>query len=453
MNSTMSSKNTKRSSTKARVERGNKVLLNGFAFVKSRGGISEYLLLKNGLRILYCNTPKTGSVTVNVVYEVGSRHEARGKTGLAHMLEHMMFKETLDLNGSRVSPPRYVALQNDGAELNATTWNDRTNYYFSMPASYLPDILKAEAERMRGLIIEDAEFLPERQNVLSEFEMYADRPGSALETAIVGAAFASHGYGHDTIGFRSDIEHATADDLKNFYDLYYWPDNAYVVVVGDVTVDEVLTEVKRHFGQVPKSGHAFPQSSFEEPKQEGPRTVEVRRKNPLTIVMVMYGSPAGTDRQWTHARLALSHLAGGKLSMLHRTLIETNKASSVSPLIYPTHDRYLMGIEATVDRREKPETIRDAIVDAVAAFKKRSITETELDRIKQRMLADTLFDRDGTNAIARELTEYIAMGSWELYHDIVSHIQETTVKDIEAVVRSYFSIDQSTIGIFRGTRG
>ncbi len=425
--------------------------MKGFTHIKTVKDIEEYEFKKNGLRVLFMHVPGSGSVTANIVYRVGSRHEERGKTGLAHLLEHMMFKPTRDRKGQRVDPPRHTALQNQGAILNATTWNDRTNYYFTMPKAYLGDMLLCESERMRGLILTDKEFAPERQNVLSEYEMVTERPEVALDSAMVGVAFISHGYGHDTIGHRPDIASVSAQDLKDFYDIYYWPNNATLVVVGDVTRTEMLKEVTKHFSHIRRSPHDIPVGSFEEPTQEGPRTVAVTRPNPLSIVSVSYRGPRGISPAWVHAHILLSHLAGGKLSMLYKRLVETQKASSISPSLPPSYDAHLLGISGTAVKGVPLQVLEKAIKRAIEDVRGTGISQKDLKRIKEKITADLLYRRDGTHTIAQELTEYIAMGDWELYYKILKDVEDTTPADINAVLKTYIKENHEVVGTFIGT--
>ncbi len=425
--------------------------MKGFTHIKTVKDIEEYEFERNGLRILYMNVPGSGSVTANIVYRVGSRHEERGKTGLAHLLEHMMFKPTRDKEGQRVDPPRHIELQNKGAILNATTWNDRTNYYFTMPKEYLGEMLRCESERMRGLILTDKEFAPERQNVLSEYEMVTERPEVALDAAMVGVAFLSHGYGHDTIGYKPDIASVTAKDLKDFYDVYYWPNNATLIIVGDIAKAEVFREVTKYFARIPRAPHAIPSGSYAEPAQEGVRTALITRPNPLSITTVAYRGPRGKSSEWVHGHILLSHLAGGKLSILHKRLVETQKASSVSSSLPPTHDEHLIGISATAVKGVALSVLEKAIMESIEYVRSEGISKKDLKRIKEKISADLLYRRDGTHTIAQELTEYIAMGDWELYYKILSEVERTTPEDVAHVLTLYFKKEYEVIGRFIGT--
>lgn len=424
---------------------------NYFKHEKTLKGIEEYTYTKNGLKLLYVHMPGCDTVTSNIVYMVGSRHEARGETGIAHMLEHMMFKDTRDKNGKKVPVPRYIALQNKGALLNASTWTDRTNYYFVMPSEYLGDMLHAEAERMRGLILTPKEFKPEQQNVLSEYEMYADRPDFILNTAMTAQAFVSHGYGHETIGYKSDIENITCESLKAFYDTYYWPNNAHLIVTGDVAREKVFALVDQHFGHIKASPKPVPRSTIVEPASYGTRTVHIVRKNPVTLTALAYRAPHSADPAWVHAYVWSFYLAGGKLSPLYKRLVETNMASSLTPSLIPSYDPYLMSFTATVAHGVVVEDVQKIIAEEIERTRTKEISKSELTRIKNKILADIAFERDGAHAVARELTEYVASGDWTQYYTILENIEKVTSSEIHAFAKKWCTDTDLIIGTFKGS--
>jgi len=424
---------------------------NLFTHEKTLKGIEEYTYTKNGLKLLYVHMPGCDTVTSNIVYLVGSRHEARGETGIAHMLEHMMFKDTKDKNGKKAPVPRYIGLQNKGALLNASTWTDRTNYYFVMPSEYLGDMLQAESERMRGLILTPKEFKPEQQNVLSEYEMYADRPDFILNTAMTAQAFVSHGYGHETIGYKSDIEHITCESLKAFYDTYYWPNNAYLIVTGDVAREKVFPLVDEHFGYIKASPKPIPHPTIVEPASYGTRTVHIVRKNPVTLTALAYRAPHSADPAWVHAYVWSLYLAGGKLSPLYKRLVETNMVSSLAPSLMPSYDPYLMSFTATVAHGVAVEDVQKILAEEIERTRTKEISKSELTRIKNKVLADIAFERDGAHAVARELTEYVASGDWTQYYSILENIEKVTSSEIHAFAKKWCTDTDLIIGTFKGS--
>ncbi|MBX9906432.1 insulinase family protein [Patescibacteria group bacterium] len=410
----------------------------------------EYLYTKNGLRVLYVHIPGCDAVISNIVYLVGARHEARGKTGIAHMLEHMLFKNTKDKHGKKVPVPRYIPLQNKGASLNASTWIDRTNYYFVMPPQYLGEMLQAEAERMRGLILTPKEFAPEQQNVLSEYEMYSENPEFILNAAVTAQAFVSHGYGHETIGYKSDIENLTCEDLQSFYDTYYWPNNAYLVIAGDISRETALNCVDEHFSHIPKSPKPIPQLAIVEPSALGARSIYIERKNPVTLTMRSYVAPRAQDPAWIHAYIALTYLASGKLSPLYKKLVETNKASSITPSLMPSYDPFLFSITCTVSQGVMPEDVQKIMEAEIESLKAHPISLKDCARIKNKLIADMLYGRDGAQAVARELTEYIAGGSWKHYFSVIEDIENTSSADIQSFAKKWLDTTSCITGTFKG---
>ena len=418
-----------------------------FRHVRTVVDIAEYRH-KNGLTVLYMHKPGTESVTVNVVYHVGSRHEPRGKTGMAHMLEHMLFKETLDQNG-KVVPSHHKVLENKGAISNASTWDDRTNYYCTMPARYLEEILAFEAVRMRRLVLTNATFKPEQQNVLSEYEMYADRPEFMLGNAIAVTAFVSHGYGHDTIGHKPDIEGLTHEDLRAFYDLHYWPDNATLVVVGDVTKDRVLSAIADTFGAIPaRVKPAF--HSIEEPPLIGVRRIELRKESPMSLAAWAFHAPSGKDPAWAALFVALTYLTDGRLAPLHKKLVETHLCSSILGTLFLSHDPHILTIAATLTKNGKPSEVERVIRREIDSLRRKPISQKALARILEKIIADTLLSRDGTNAIARELTEYVASGDWTLYYSLLDALRAVTTKDVHAAATTWLTPERSILGTLIG---
>lgn len=412
--------------------------------------MTELRYRRNGLRVIHVPMPGTESVTSTIVYLVGSRHEARGKTGIAHMLEHMLFKETRDAHGVK-QKPRYIALENKGAVLNATTWTDRTNYYFCMPKEYIDEILHAEAERMRGLLLTEKTFKPEQQNVLSEYEMYSEKPEFLLDSAINSLSFVSHGYGHDTIGSREDIANLTHTDLQHFYDTYYWPNNAYLIIVGDISLERVKQSVHRHFAHRHSSPTSTPPVKIQEPRPLGRKTVHIERASPLSLITCAYHVPEVTHPDWATLRIIAAYLAESKLSPLYKLLVDTHRASSVSALLYPTHDPFLFTLHATASKGQPLDRVRDIIEAEVARLHTTRLVSKDLLRVKRRIESTLLSQRDGTQSIAHELTEYVAAGDWTLFQTLPARIQAVTPDDILRVSREYLRQEIAIIGTFKGT--
>ncbi len=244
----------------------------GFTFVKTVGPISEYTLDKNGLQVLLLEEHSSPTLTFMVTYRVGSRNEVTGTTGATHLLEHLMFKGTPKFNREKGTSVDQL-LERVGGIYNATTWLDRTNYYANIGSENLDGYMAIEADRMRNLWLREEDRKPEMTVVRNEFEIGENDPTQAMEKEIYATAFMAHPYHHSTIGWRSDIEKVPIEKLREFYDTFYWPDNATVSVIGDFEPAKALELIKKNYGAIPKAPKPIPVVYTEEPEQTGPRRV------------------------------------------------------------------------------------------------------------------------------------------------------------------------------------
>ena len=233
--------------------------VEGFTHIKSLGGIDEYRLDANGLQVLLLPDHSAPVVTFMVTYRVGSRNEVTGTTGATHLLEHLMFKGSKNYNKANGQIIDRI-LERTGAQYNATTWLDRTNYYQTLGSEHLDMVIGMEADRMRNLLLDDRERKPEMTVVRNEFERGENSPFQALIKEMMAAAYQAHPYHHNTIGWRSDIEKVSIEKLQEFYDTFYWPNNATVSVLGDFTPAQALGLVKKHYGAIPPSPRSTPRS-------------------------------------------------------------------------------------------------------------------------------------------------------------------------------------------------
>lgn len=427
-----------------------KAIVPGFTHVKTAAGISEYVLTSNGLRVLYLNRPQTGVVTTNITYLVGARDEARGETGLAHMLEHMLFKPTVtDIKAGRDSASMQFE-RDTGSVLNANTWKDRTTYFFRYPTEYFDKAVSIEAERMLGTIITDESLAPERSNVLSEFDMNNGDPYFALSVATYGTAYHSHPYGHETIGYREDIEQYTAAKLERFYRTYYRPDNAVLMVVGDIDLESALKVVKKHFSSVKKPDSVIPRHSIKEFKQEGLRRVEVRRPSETNIVAIGIKHAGFPSREWFITSTLLSVLTDGPESILHKALIDTGIATSVDGSLEPTSEENIGFLTVTLAQGQEHAKIEKKVLDLISTLTVAEVTPL-FKKVKAKEITDELFARDSSHRITQDLTEYTAAGDWTMYTKTLALLETITVKEIMAV-RNLFLPEHMTIGYFIGTK-
>ena len=424
--------------------------ITGYTFIKKAAGVEEYELKTNGLRVLYFSRPKTGVVTTNITYKVGARDEARGETGVAHMLEHMLFKPTKADVKKGIADGRAMKFEREtGSVLNANTWKDRTTYYFSYPTKYYDEALAIEAERMTGVFLSDEVLKPEQGNVLSEFDMYNGDPSFALSTAMCTAAFQSHPYGHETIGFREDIEDYTADKLDRFYKNYYRPDNATMMVVGDIERNEALDKVRKYFKDIKNPATPIPRFSIREPKQEGLRRTRVCRESTTNILSLGFKYGSFPQKKWFTAVLMSEVLTSGPDSILDKLLIDTGKASAVSFFPEPLSETTLATINIYLAKDEEHSEIESLTLKAIKALRTKHISSL-VSKTKEAILTSEIISRDSSQAIAAELTEYVSAGDWSVYADTIKIIDSITAKDVIDMIQESFVDENMTIGEFIG---
>src|SRR5687768_12503408 len=294
--------------------------------VETFRGITQYRLKSNGMTILLVPDHTSPVFTFMVVYHVGSRNEAPGNTGSAHLLEHMIFnKSTENFGRAKGHKTFQEVLYEAGADFsstNMTTWYDRMNGYSTLPSDKLELAMKIEADRLGSALILDSERQSEMSVVRNEFEIGENNPGQALGKAVIAAAIQAHPYHWSTIGYRSDIEGVTTEKLREHYKTYFWPNNAEAILVGDFEPEAALALFDREFGAFPRSPHEIPQVITVEPPQEGERRVTVRRPGTLNLVMIGYIRPGAKHPDFIPLEVLQSILSEGVNSRLHQALVE-----------------------------------------------------------------------------------------------------------------------------------
>ena len=423
------------------------VQVPGVPFVRKAGPISEYRLESNGLRILLVPEKSAPVVTFMVTYHVGSRNEVTGTTGATHLLEHLMFKGTEKFDRSKGTGLDQV-LERVGAETNATTWLDRTNYFATVPANALPLLVETEADRMRNLALREDDRRPEMVVVRNEFERGENDPRAALDKELWSAAFQAHPYHHDTIGWRSDIEKVPIAKLREFYDTFYWPDNATATVIGDFDPAAALAEIAKHYGAIPKAPHAIPQIYTEEPAQTGPRRVMVKRGGELGVVAIAHKTPAATHADWPAVQVFSAILSTGKTCRCYRALTDKNVAVEVSGHLGFTHDPSLHITTADLTPDTKHEDAERRLIAEIERMKKGGVTDAEVRMAVAKMLAERAYARDGSFAQAEQLNECIAVGDWTLYVSLEEKFKAVTAADVKRVANAYFIEKHSVTGWF-----
>ena len=409
----------------------------------SDGGIEEHRLAANDLKILYLPMRTAPVALLMVTYEVGSRHERAGARGVSHMLEHMMFKGSARFH-KRQGNSIHQLLLPLGAQVNATTWYDRTHYFALAPRDSLDLIAQIEADRMSHLSLDAAELATEKMVVLNEFDRLIGDPLERLLQAIWGAAFAEHPYGMPVIGRREDIEGFEREHLLAHYRAHYRPDNATITIIGDVDRDAALEIVRHRFEDIaarPEPDTAQPP----EPEQDDERRTTVECPGAPGIVMLAYKSPCGVDSDVDALEVLALMLAGGRSSRLYRRLVAAGLAtevwSSVSRLRHPGLFQLSAVVHPDADHRRVEYAMRAAVEEVRVG-----VADEELAHAQAQIRGRLLTSRDGPLAIAMQLNEAIAAGDWRSYTTAAERISAVTVDDVARVAARYLSERRLTVG-------
>lgn len=370
---------------------------------------------------------------------------------MAHMLEHMLFKPTeADLKTKAEVSASMRFDQETGCILNANTWKDRTTYYFSYPSSYFERAIKIEAERMNGVVLTEASLVPERSSVLSEHDMYQGDPYYAVYATMLGAAFYAHPYGHPTIGHRADIERYTTATLERFYRLYYRPDNAVLMVVGDVDLKVALTQIKKHFTSITPPKASIPRFSIIEPKQEGVRRVSVVRPSSMQILSIGSKQPGFPSEHSLVLNVLFDVLTDGHESVLYRALVDSGLATSVEGSIEPASEENLAILTVTLAEGVTHQAVEEKVFAALRQLDQKTLAPL-LKKAKAKILTDEEFLRDSSLSIAAELTEYAAAGDWTIFTKTLDILESISVKRLHAAIPTLLNPNTQTIGYFIGT--
>lgn len=419
--------------------------------VRSIGEITEYVLRTNNMHVLYVHRPHTEVVTSNIVYTVGSRDELPGETGLAHMLEHMLFKPTHFDREQKLEPASMRFEREIGVVLNANTWKDRTCYYFSYPKAYFDRALHIEAERMQGVLLTDKEFTPERTNVLSEFDMNAGDELFTLSLEMMGVAFQSHPYGHETIGYREDIEAYTPAKLEAFYRKHYTPEHATLIILGDIDEKEMKSAVIAHFGALPKGVNQEKRREVQEPKQTGIRTTTVIRPSETQVFGLGVKHAGFPSKEWFETMIIFDLLAGGEDSILHKKLIDTGLATRIQTSLEPSREENLGIFFVTLTKKTSHEKMHALMLKLITEQTAKTIAPF-LTKTIAKMLTSEYMTRENTLSYAQELVEYTSASAVDKFFDSEKILKSITAKDIEKRMNELFHEDVLTIGHFIGKK-
>ncbi|WP_300454275.1 pitrilysin family protein [Accumulibacter sp.] len=407
-------------------------------------GISEYQLA-NGLRFILFPDAAKATATVNVTYLVGSRHENYGETGMAHLLEHLIFK------GSKNFPDPAREFKARGFQINGTTWLDRTNYYLTFAASEdnMAWALAWNADAMVNSFIARKDLDTEMSVVRNEFEMGENDPASVMLKRMQAMLYDWHNYGNTTIGARSDIENVRIENLQAFYRRYYQPDNAVLAVAGKFDERKTIERIAATFGKLPRPARKLPEHWTVEPTADGERQFFVRRKGEVPLVTLAYRTPSSLHGDSDAISMASDILGDTPNGRLYRELVQPGLAAQV--FAYPVDSREpgFVVFGATVNKGESVERVRNRMIEVVeGSLAHDGATASELARAveqsrtaHERALADP-------EAFAVLLSEYIALGDWRLFFYARDRLDQITPAQVDAAASKYFVRDNRVLGTF-----
>jgi len=402
--------------------------------------------LDNGLRVLVQEDPRNPIVAVQIIYRVGSRNERPGATGLAHFLEHMMFKGTPTRGRGEIS--RLVEL--NGGRDNAFTTNDVTGYYINIAADRLELVLQIEADRMRNLLLDAGEIDSERKVVMEERRLRAeDDPDGLVYEEMNSLAFKGHPYRWPVIGWMADIERINRPELRAFYDTYYVPNNAVLVVAGDVKAADVLAMTRRYFGAIPR-GAAPPAVTAVEPPQIDERRLVVRKEGAqLPIVNVAWHVPNHTSADAPALELLSTVLSEGRASRLYQRLVYEKRMvlGAGGDYSYFSLDPALFWFYATPLPGQTAEAVEQALMAEVERLKQEPVPEEELARARNQIEAGFVWQEDSVFSRASLIGRFEVLGSWRLAEEFVPKIRAVTAADLQRVARTYFPADRKNVSI------
>lgn len=406
-------------------------------------GITEYLI-GNGLRVLLFPDPSLPTLTVNITYFVGSRHEGFGEAGMAHLLEHMAFK------GTPTYDDIWKQLEDHGAFFNGTTWVDRTNYFEILPASTenLAFALDMEADRMVNCKIDAGDLATEFTVVRNEFEAGENDPASILEQRMAAVAYEWHNYGKATIGPKSDIERVPVESLRAFYRRYYQPDNAMLVVAGKIDIDPAMVLIKKYFGAIPRPKRKLDSTYTVEPVQDGERTVVLRRVGDVGVVGVMYHGVSGAHEDFAAHEAIVDMLTSEPSGRLYKELVEKGLAASVDGDAYAWAEPGLIQFFAQVRKDASMETVRDRMVRTIEEFAAGSIRDDEVERFRAKSAKDMELAMTDSKRIAIELSEWGAIGDWRMMFIHRDRIKRLTPDKVRKAAAAYLKPGNRTVGMF-----
>ena len=415
-------------------------------------------VLDNGLRVLVQEVHTAPLASVWCWYKVGSKDEVPGITGASHWVEHMNFKGTTNIPRERIKG----IIEQYGGYWNGYTWIDQTTYTETATRDALDHMLFIEAERMANCLYDPADCESERTVIISELQGGENDPDQLLDQEVTAAAFRAHSYRHPTIGWLPDLESLTRDDLYGYYQRYYVPNNATVVVVGDVDSDDTLRSVRKHFGTIhPREVGRRPHTR--EPEQIGERRLTIAREGTTAYLKIAYHAPSATEADFFPLLVLDAVLSGAKgLSLwasfrtpppqrsarLYQALVNTGLASAVNGGLVPTEDPFLYTLSLTATESTPLDALEHAVLTEIERVRTGGVTPQELRKAKTQLRARLVFEQDSITNIGHQLGYFATIGDWRFAGRIAGQIDDVTLEQVAEVAASRLTVANRTIGRF-----
>jgi zinc protease len=420
-------------------------------------GVREEIL-DNGLRVLIQEVHTAPLASVWCWYRVGSKDERPGMTGVSHWVEHMNFKGTTNIPREKVKG----IIEQYGGYWNGYTWIDQTTYTETATRDALDHMLFIEAERMTNCLYDPADVESERTVIISELQGGENDPEQLLDQELTAAAFHAHPYRHPTIGWLGDLQTMTRDDLYEYYRQHYVPNNATVVIVGDVDGSEALQSVAKQFGHIPP--RQLSKSRYTaEPPQLGERRLTVEREGTTAYLKIAYRAPAATDPEFFALLVLDGILTGAKglnlwasfrtpppqrSARLYQALVNTGLASAVSGGVVPTQDPFLYTISATATDGTTLDAVEEAVLQVMDKVRTNGVTPHELAKAKTQLRARLVFEQDSISNIAHQLGFFETIASWRYFPSISERIDAVMLEDVAAVAAKRLIAAHRIVGRF-----
>ena len=415
-------------------------------------------ILDNGLKVIVQEEHTAPLASVWCWYKVGSKDERPGLTGVSHWVEHMNFKGTTNIPRNQVKG----IIEQFGGSWNGYTWIDQTTYLETATRDALDRMLFIESERMASCLYHPDDCESERSVIISELQGGENDPDQFLDQEVVATAFKAHPYRHPTIGWLSDLQTMTRDDLYGYYRRYYIPNNATLVIVGDVDADDVVRRVEDHFGRIP-SGAEPPRMRTVEPDQTGERRITIRKEGTTAYLKAAYHAPAIADARFFPLLVLDAALTGAyglnlwssfrtpppqRRARLYRALVERGMASAVTGSLLPTEQPFLYTISLTATAGTPLAVLEASLFEEIDRVRSEGITDAELKKAKAQLNARLVFDNDSITNIAHQLGYFETIASAAIFQEMRPGIAAVTLEAVADAARTVLGVSNRTVGWF-----